>query len=471
MRILPPNWQGVHPAYPSNPPPHNPTTLPKATFWAGGAGIVAGGLSLLFKKPAAQGLKTAAWTTVLYGGASFGLEQWAGRSIARPYLQSKGIDLPKQTIIDRPFNIDADNYLLVGGILGVGCALSVRKPWTVTGWQRWLGAFSCGAFVGDCTNNIYHYDTSSATLQRMRMQETQRIMWREDVKRFIESRAMQELGSATPDNTKQPGMTSMQDLLKNAGMAQHAAVKDMHAAAEKAALTAQEEDPDEKDPQPHFSEMREGERVFFPEPNYKWQPSSDGIQQLDSHLEKLRERRTRLIGEASQLFYQLASKQNELYQTEMDAPDREQRRVDAELMGHLHTQTYLEISRLDWCIADSQKTRLQLKALENGQQWLPQKPDAPSSPQHARRLLADFDHENEAARVEMDLLSEQANAAIRDPGLGAIDMTTGRVVEDPHAQIKKDLEELKRVQKESDMIREAIKKLRSEMGIEEENDE
>ncbi|KAG9808351.1 hypothetical protein KCU68_g21603, partial [Aureobasidium melanogenum] len=72
--------------------------------------------------------------------------------------------------------------------------------------------------------------------------------------------------------------------------------------------------------------------------------------------------------------------------------------------------------------------------------------------------------------AEMDMLSQQAADALRDPGLGAIDMTTGRVVEDPHAQIKKDLEELKRVQKESDMIREAITKLRKEMGVEKRDD-
>ncbi|KAG9752708.1 hypothetical protein KCU73_g6041, partial [Aureobasidium melanogenum] len=469
MRILPPNWEGIHPAYPSRPAPFNESALTKAPFWAGGAGAIAAGLALLTKRSPSQGLKTAAWTTLLFGIPSVGIERYAGHLIARPYLESKGLEVPKSKIIDRPFSIDADNYILAGGLIGIGCAASVRKPWGITGWQRWLGAFSCGAFAGASFNQAYHFNTSATIAETIARQQSQRNMWREDVKRFIENKAIQDAG-LTPDAVQQPGMTTMADMLKNVGGAHNAMIKEMHAAAEKAAQVAQEEDPDEQDPQPHFSEMREGERVFFPEPNYKWQPGSEGVQQIESHIQKLKERRSRLAEEASMLFYELASKQNAFYLTDKDDWEREQRRVDAELMGHLHTQTYLEISRLDWCIADSQKTRLQLKALANGQQWLPQKPDNQSKPQHARRLLDDFDHENEVARAEMDMLSQQAADALRDPGLGAIDMTTGKVVEDPHAQIKKDLEELKRVQKESDMIREAITKLRKEMGVEKRDD-
>ncbi|TIA69876.1 hypothetical protein D6C76_07699 [Aureobasidium pullulans] len=469
MRVLPPNWEGIHPAYPSRPSPFNESALTKAPFWAGGAGAVAAAIMLVTKRSPSAGLKTAAWTTLLFGIPTTALERYAGHTIAKPYLESKGCEVPKQKIIDRPFAIDADNYILVGGLLGIGAAASVRKPWGVTGWQRWLGAFSCGSFVGASFNQVYHYSTTPTLMETIARQQSQRMMWREDVKRFVESRAFTE-SRLSPDNPKQPGMTSMNDMLKNVGGSNNAMVRAMHAAAEEAAQAAQEEDVDEKDPQPHFSEMREGERVFFPEPNYKWQPGTDGVEQIESHIQKLKERRSRLANEASMLFYTLASKQNDLYLTDKDDFEREQRRVDAELMGHLHTQTYLEISRLDWCIADSQKTRLQLKALENGQQWLPQKPEIEPIPQHARRLLDDFDHENEVARAEMDMLSEQAVAALQDPGLGAIDMTTGKVVDDPHAQIKKDLQELKRVQKESVLIREAITKLREEMGIEKADD-
>ncbi|KAI5276102.1 hypothetical protein E4T47_00812 [Aureobasidium subglaciale] len=469
MRILPPNWEGLHPAYPSKPAPFNESALTKAPFWAGGCGALAAGLALLTKRPPAQGLKIAAWTTIIFGTASVGVERYAGRLIARPYLESKGVEIPKSKIIDRPFEIDADNYILAGGLIGLGFAASVRKPWNIVGWQRWLGAFSCGSFAGASFNQIYHYNTSASLAETIARQQTLRNMWMEDVKRFIENKAIKDSGR-NPEDLKQPGMTTMADMLKNVGDAQNAMVKEMHAAAALAAQTAQEEDVDEQDPQPHFSEMREGERVFFPEPNYKWQPGSDAVQQIESHIQQLKERRSRLAEEASMLFYELASKQNDLYLTDKEDFEREQRRVDAELMGHLHTQTYIEISRLDWCIADSQKTRLQLKALENGQQWLPQKPESQLKPHHARRLLDDFDHENEIARAEMDMLAQQAVDALRDPGLGAIDMTTGKVVEDPHSQIKKDLEELKRVQKESTMIREAITKLRTEMGIEKKDD-
>ncbi|KAI5208968.1 hypothetical protein E4T39_01139 [Aureobasidium subglaciale] len=469
MRILPPNWEGLHPAYPSRPAPFNESALTKAPFWAGGAGAVAAGLALLTRRPPAQGLKIASWSTLIFGVTTVGLERYAGHLIARPYLESKGVEIPKSKIIDRPFEIDADNYILAGGLIGIGFAATVRKPWNIAGWQRWLGAFSCGSFAGATFNQIYHFNTSSTLAETIARQQAQRMMWREDVKRFIENKAIQDSGLNAED-AKQPGMTTMADMLKNVGGAQNAMVKEMHAAAALAAQAAQEEDVDEQDPQPHFSEMREGERVFFPEPNYKWQPGSDAVQQIESHIQKLKERRSRLTEEASMLFYELASKQNDLYLTDKEDFEREQRRVDAELMGHLHTQTYLEISRLDWCIADSQKTRLQLKALENGQQWLPQKPENQSKPQHARRLLDDFEHENEIARAEMDMLAQQAVDALRDPGLGAIDMTTGKVVEDPHSQIKKDLQELKRVQKESTMIREAITKLRTEMGIEKKDD-
>jgi hypothetical protein len=462
MRILPPNWEGIHPAYPSKPAPFNESVLTKAPYWAGGCGAVAAAASLVMKKPATAGLKIAAWTTLLYGIPTVGLEHYAGRKIARPYLESKGLSVPKQKIVDRPFSVDADNYIVAGGFIAIALAASTRKPWAISGWKRWLGAFSCGAFAGGSFNSIYHYNTVGTLGEAIRNQQSQSTLWSEDVKRFIVSRA----ANKAVGNERLPGATSLQDMLKTVGSAQDTGLKEINAAVEKATKSAQE-DVDEQDPRPHFSEMREGERVFFPEPNYKWQPTLDAGPQIESHIQELKERRSRLANEAAILFHTLACKQNELYATDKDDVDREQHRVDAELMGHLHVQTYLEISRLDWCIADSQKTKLQLKALENGQQWLPPRPQGKPNFQHARRLLDEFDHENEVARGEMEMLGEQAAAALQDPGLSAINMTTGKVVEDPHAQMKQDIEVIKRAQKESDMIRGAIERLREEMDAEE----
>lgn len=138
------------------------------------------------------------------------------------------------------------------------------------------------------------------------------------------------------------------------------------------------------EPQPHGSYphncvLVNGSPSFAPIRDYFWEPESieAGTEALKAHMEKLHEKRARLVQEAAFLFQEVTRRENK-YLT-MDRPERDteagrRSRKAMELLSSMHSSTYIEIAQMDWLISDSKKMLLQLES--NGT-WMPQSQGPP----------------------------------------------------------------------------------------------
>lgn len=470
MIILPAPWEGLHPAFPKRPDPFNTGALTNAASTGGTAGLLFAAVATLFRRSPQASLKVAAWGTLLIAGVAVPAEQFVGRAWAKPYLESKGIAVPRQKLVERTFHLDEDSFIVAGGIAGLLLARSIAKPWQVTGWKRAVGAFSMGAFLGDLANYGYHWRQITPCAQINARNKVLRNQYTEDVKQFsrnsitgkysVSLESSGQIGGPDAAENKQPGgTTSMQQLLANL---QKSAEENMEkiAAADATKL-------DDTDPQPHHSELRDGERVFRPDTNYTWQGT---LADLDSHIKTLRERREHLKQEAELLWHKLAVREAEYHSSAAttDETAKEDARIALEVMNHLHINAYLEISQHDWMIADSQKKQLQLKTLEQSKQspWIPAAP--PNSdrlvPKHTLLLLEELERDNLVGIEELEIIKANTQVALDDPALEAIDKFTGMKVGDPWAAAKRDLDEVEKTLGELKVMKEAIERLKRELG-------
>ncbi|KAL1297658.1 hypothetical protein AAFC00_006213 [Neodothiora populina] len=474
MIILPPPWEGLHPAFPKRPDPFNTNSLTNAPIIGGTVGLAWATGASIFRRNPASGLKAAAWATVLSAALGLAAEQLAGRIYARPYLESKGITVPKQKLVTRLLHADEDTFVVAGGIAGVLLARSIAKPWSVTGWKRAVGAFSFGAFAGDWANYAVHWRQVIPCAEVYQRQKQLKALYQEELKQFRSAQVMGRYGisiqggssadlsvSENPSTTsdeasgKTVGSTSMQQLLRDLQ-------KTTEENVEKLAGLASQQKLDEEDPQPHYSEMRDGERVFRPDTNYQWTGTPED---LDAHIQVLRRRRESLKSEAELIWHKMAVKEAE-YHAKDDKKEAD--RIRLEVMNHLHINAYLEISQLDWMIADSQKTQLQLKTLkdsDNKSAWIPAPPADSSKivPKHTLQLLDELERDQVASMEDLEMIREHTYAALNDPLLEALDKNTGQKVADPWAAARKDLEEVEKTMKELVVMMESIQRLRKEL--------
>lgn len=139
---------------------------------------------------------------------------------------------------------------------------------------------------------------------------------------------------------------------------------------------------------PHACALVNGSLLFGPTRDYFWEPESveAGIEALKTHLEKLNEKRTKLVQEAAFLFQEVAQRENKylaMDKIERDTETGRRSRKAMELLSSMHSNTYTEIAEVDWLISDSKKMLLQLES--NGT-WMP-KAQAPPDPKVLETLL------------------------------------------------------------------------------------
>lgn len=482
MLILPPPWEGLHPAFPQRPEPFYTTSLTNAPVEGGTIGLAWATAATLFRRSPMSGVKAAAYATLTCAAFHVASEQFVGRVVVTPFLESKGITIPRQKIITRPFVFDENSFIVAGGIAGVLLARTIARPWSVTGWKRAVGAFSIGAFVGDLSSYAFYWRQIEPTAEKVRQQKALQAMYQDEVSDFRRQRLAIKYGShfdlsATTTTTTTPTSQDTPNAAPSAmgATTMHQLLGDLKRAAEDAlektdaydGPTAQELD--EKDPQPHMSDMRDGERTFHPETNYDW---SGTVGDLQSHIDSLRARRQKLKAEAELLWHKIARNEAEyLALPTSDQHHHDQDRMRLKLMNHLHVNSYLEISELDWMIADSQKRQLQLQRSPQDP-WIPPAPETAALPSpsgtptapHTLKLLSELAAENAFSIAEAQSLLQYAQMALQDPTLTALDPRTGKMVADPHAAAKEDIDRIEKTSRELLIMKDAIQALARELG-------
>ncbi|QDS68216.1 hypothetical protein FKW77_010578 [Venturia effusa] len=138
-------------------------------------------------------------------------------------------------------------------------------------------------------------------------------------------------------------------------------------------------EPQPRGSHPHTCVLINGSLVFGPMRDYFWEPESvqRGTEILKAHLEKLNEKRTKLVQEAAFLFQEVAQRENNylaLSKNERETEAGRKSRKAMELLSSMHSNTYFNIAEVDWLISDSKKWLLQLES--NGT-WMPRTQGSP----------------------------------------------------------------------------------------------
>ncbi|KAK5152919.1 hypothetical protein LTS14_008027 [Recurvomyces mirabilis] len=117
--------------------------------------------------------------------------------------------------------------------------------------------------------------------------------------------------------------------------------------------------------EPHLTEIsRYGEGLIpYPNTNYTWRGT---VEQLHTHVTRLRAKRQKLAREAELLWQWLAKREADMYSIPMQPMGEGDERLAArryiEVLGNTHQKVWNRISQCDWMIADAQKRVTQLQA-------------------------------------------------------------------------------------------------------------
>lgn len=363
MRIFTPGRDGVHPAFPPDPDPAaSCTPLPETVRYASLLGLLRLGFAFTFRRPQPleSASKTVAYATVALGVLG-GIDLAASHFAAKNFLASQNIDLPRPKFFHRIGYIDEDDRLILGGCLGVLTASGMRRTWTITGWKRYVTAFTLGSSVSWAAH--YAYRQYSMTADQKDTYNTAQKKWRAQhhewfalvhsygpLRFLAKSEASVNFGVNVNAGNEPNSSGILAPPTSNVGM-QLKEVRD----GPHVALQA----PDDVEPLP------------MPITNYAWS-SSQPIQDLEQHVARLTARRQQLAREAELLWAWLSEKEAKYYnqsqssEGEPATPERREELAYIIQLGNAHVQTWREVNSHDWMIADSNKRLAQLRSKLDG---------------------------------------------------------------------------------------------------------
>lgn len=444
------------------------------------------GAICLRRSPAVWGLKTAAYSTIALtiGGAA--IEEFETNLVAKPYLIKEGVPIPRRKLIERPLNFDNDNASVIGAALGVLIAAQLRRPWRLLGWQRWLGAASFGAgaadlswtFLSSRSLDAYEYykhmeaESEQYTPLVMRAAadhwEARGVPLLPAAFRRYAERSAKELEREEKELRSSAVLQAMQGLSGKQPVpaapvpeGRESQVQDQQLARRSRGPVSIEVVPDEPpadephineeldrtDPQPHLTATVDGERVPFANTNYSWAPKRDeAIPMLEAHLSRLRERRKELANEAEALWHWLAREEAKYYNEPDSSPLKSERRRVVEFLGSVHTKIWIDVSQMDWMIADSQKNIQQVRSWDNKtsggeiQHWMPPLSTAAAKtpPKRSLQMFKQFAKEAEGQHQTIEVMKSEAAMIIGDP---TFDMRAQKIV-NPETGKEEDMKKL-----------------------------
>lgn len=100
--------------------------------------------------------------------------------VTHAFITEKGIDVPTYRLFDRFGTFDSDDATTLGMLGSVLMAARLRKPWSVSGWRRWVGAASFGSATARVTYHMWFVGGSNekldelAALEKVRQEQMKR---------------------------------------------------------------------------------------------------------------------------------------------------------------------------------------------------------------------------------------------------------------------------------------------------------
>lgn len=359
MRILPPPWEGTHPAFPKTPEVFRETN-PLFTWFplASAGGVLSSTIFRIFSTSAYA--HTAAITGILASvavgtyGVIKSMEAIVENQEVYPLLEAEGVEIPKRRFFERTTNWTEDDSNLLGAGIGIGTFALMRRPLPGAGSKilRILGAGCFGASAGEAVHTYFQTSPTYSDIETWMLQQAV-------AKRMYESKT----GHDAP-RWLYPMLSKRQELAKEAGIDGH----------ESEAGWAHEA-PDREPSGPHpdlASFLRSDSPSQHPNRDYRWRSGNreDSLSDLDKDLASLHSRREELVEMAEFLWAEIAKRERRYKNLEDSETDRMLRK-SLEWLSSCHCGTWLQISALDWMIADTKKIILQI---QKSGDWLPQKP-------------------------------------------------------------------------------------------------
>jgi len=385
MRLLPPPWEGTHPAFPKVPEPL-PANRPLHSSVAGGCltGALIGLARVAFRKgfPGVV-LDAIGASTIIFGG-TFTLYEIVRAERASdeiyPILVQDKIPIPRRKLFEPTVEFTQDDYSLLGAVVGLTMAfatarISRRLPSRSGaplhfGWRRAFGGAGVGFAVGDLPFAF----TNSYQIEQARAQRA------EDVEK-AQKIYTHKMGKPPTRTVYSDKSTSEKRRTQTSAASSGHYPIPFHTAPLPSPAHHDESIqsvaiiPQPLGSRPHTCIKLNGKEHFLANRDYFWKPANtaEAIETLQDHIQELNETRTGLARQAEFLWYEIADREHK-YSTTMEQdidsePLRKQRKA-LELLSSMHGNLWGDISVVDWLIADSKKQILQFKS--NGT-WIPEK--------------------------------------------------------------------------------------------------
>jgi len=287
-----------------------------------------------------------------------------------PLLESEGVKIPRRKFFEKSSEMTKDDAGLIGAAVGLLLYPTLRRPLPANSsfaytFNRVMGRFGAASLGATSAFFLFTAVRFSACDAAMRKHIAQNAI----AKRIYEERT----GRKAPD-------WLYQRLLEPEDVGQAGVEIPLGAHLAMVAANAGDEmfpasiSPQPVGSNPHHVMIVNGKPHYLNTRDYLWRPanSDEGLRLLHEQLNELNGKRSSLVQTAEFLWIEIA-KRERLYmkENEPDSASGRQLRKTLELLSSMHSNTWTEISEIDWLIADTKKIILQVQKAGD---WTPDKP-------------------------------------------------------------------------------------------------
>ncbi|TID17084.1 hypothetical protein E6O75_ATG09850 [Venturia nashicola] len=455
MRLLPNEWEGTTPLLPKTHENFLPLScvLDSATIFGAVVGLPYGlgrkAFARVVWRKYYQQLPQQpypVWRTVgsftalatVWASAHQALHRYRKKREASIILQDAGISMPKFRLWEHTKKPTHDELTLAVGLATIISSLAAQKFRTVKmPGLAIMGQATISMFVGRSGLLLWNSKEIVSTIEQTKMEIAQaaRSYTAQTGKpppKYLYGTS-EGFGSSTLGiafgGSPQAGQQLGQSIIRYSATSSPSSASGTHQPFDLAEGTVVEPQPHGS--HPHNCVLVNGSLLFAPTRDYFWEPESveAGTEALNAHMEKLNEKRTRLVQEAAFLFQEVTRRENKylaMDKAEHDTEAGRRSRKAMELLSSMHSNTYTEIAETDWLISDSKKMLLQLES--NGT-WMP-KSQGPPNPKVLETILDKVrEHQKKT-----DMLLQQIGYMVVPPGNRAqIEEDTREVKENSEA--------------------------------------
>jgi len=415
MRFFPHTWEGLHPAFPSNPSPSEshisvgpPFSHPSLGIISGGtygicalacvaaAGVLKHSQSLPAQRTVGFLFKTTALATTL-GVAGTINHELGERRAALIFLRSRQIEPPPFRFIDRVASIDADDWSMAGGVAGLFVASRIPCPLPSVSRTVWYAIhIMSGIWIAGWGYTAQEVSTvgPKLALHRATHERSVAMLQKVSYQPEVVREAVLDLVAPVPGVLQQvqigtiklsPEMIpALKERTTLWSFGPREPVKSSQSLAEQILECPNYSDGFHKTHKPPGSV----EPVPYSTRNYDWsqQPQhARTIASLEEHIAELRKKRQQLCREAEAVRTWLQQREAKFYTERLNAvsdveisalkPEKHY----LEKLGYWYLSTWMAVSECDWMIAGAVDHLAFAKASQQGLEW-PPPPPLPAQP-------------------------------------------------------------------------------------------